>query len=235
MKHGVYTSYGQGCRCDKCRDAHRQAENERRWFKPGAKTRTVVPGWRDQFCPVCEAGPFVQATTHVIKMHGIPADEIRRRWGTLSSEAIRLHTSEQFDKLLAKTKRAKRARLRRWAALVAEEVAQHPDDVTQRCARRWRISYNAAALRLLQLRKAGLTDYREAPPRTTCRRGHPLDGDNVLVNATSGNRQCKTCVLQWRSVRPNNCAECGTPISRQGTRCKSCVMRLRNLKRREAS
>lgn len=233
VNHGRYTTYGSGCRCKACTDAKTQYERQRRWFNPGKRGRTVVPGWRDQFCPVCEAGPFVSATTHVVRVHGITVDEQRERWGILSSDLRRVHTAEAWDEMLHRRRRAVRARLRRWALLLAEEVARHPDDVIERCARRWRISYTAANMRVMRLRRAGLTDYL-APPRTTCRRGHPLVADNVLINATSGHRQCKICVLDWRNLRPKNCPECGTPISRQGTWCRSCAgrrnARIRNLK-----
>ena len=35
--------------------------------------------------------------------------------------------------------------------------------------------------------------------RTECRRGHPLDGDNLYVNPTTGRRRCRICRRENRS------------------------------------
>ena len=35
---------------------------------------------------------------------------------------------------------------------------------------------------------------RQYPAKLThCKRGHPLSGENLYINATSGNRQCRSC------------------------------------------
>jgi hypothetical protein len=45
--------------------------------------------------------------------------------------------------------------------------------------------------------------------KTTCKRGHPLSGDNLYINAASGSRVCRTCMKEHReryAARPEKIA-----------------------------
>lgn len=41
---------------------------------------------------------------------------------------------------------------------------------------------------------------RRQPPKTHCKRGHPLSGDN-LINKSDGSRWCRECKRQWQRDR----------------------------------
>src|SRR5947209_699918 len=107
----------------------------------------VVPGWRDQWCPVCGAGPFVLATMHVVRVHGITKYEARRRWGVLASETYRGGTWERLaggepDSTVPTVVRAKgtNERRARWLKSIAAERAARGDDrLIARMASRWKV------------------------------------------------------------------------------------------------
>lgn len=42
--------------------------------------------------------------------------------------------------------------------------------------------------------------------KTVCKRGHPLEGDNLYTNKRN-QRQCKTCRNNWRRIRKENLAK----------------------------
>lgn len=36
--------------------------------------------------------------------------------------------------------------------------------------------------------------------KTHCKHGHPLSGDNLMINSVKGSRQCKTCRNAWNNA-----------------------------------
>lgn len=170
---------------------------EKKWVR--SQKLTLHPGWRDQFCPVCGAGPFVIATKHVTTYHNMTREEAHRRFGPLISEARSRGLADNFrygetrSNAVMKKKRLSPIRHRQWALLVAEEQQKSGFDLVPRLAKRWRISYAAAWNRLRILRRDGYTIPSVKVRADTCKRGHPFTPENTIAVGDTGWRRCRTC------------------------------------------
>lgn len=215
----------------------------------GERRRDYVEGWRDQYCPICGAGPFVVATTHVTMVHG-------KQKLSLASEDFRLgKRAHAEDRDVASLWRAPPDRYQRWAATYHDERAKGGlIGLKVRLARRWRVSHKAAGRRIVRLRQLGLVSERQmlAPPRpryTHCSKGHPFDEANTHVDS-NGWRNCRRCSAerrlrnrnrrrkrgQWATNHPW-CVECGRvkyPHYAKGL-CRQCYNRAYHATHKRAS
>lgn len=62
-------------------------------------------------------------------------------------------------------------------------------------------------------RRENMAELRRRPPRTHCKRGHPLSGDNLYIAPASGQRVCRICRRRTMSKRHlDDCDYCGRPL-----------------------
>lgn len=120
--------------------------------RSSARTRAnyYVAGYRDQRCPICGQGWFVNASTHVTKKHGLHV-------GGLSSadwrENQRILTDER-DRF-SRDPKVQRRRWQRWAAAVLDERTKGWGYLT-RLSKRWRVTVPGASKRVRLLAQRGM-------------------------------------------------------------------------------
>jgi hypothetical protein len=175
--------------CRACRRVH---------AKKPAKRKTLVPGWRDQECPICGDRWFVNASIHVKKVHGV-------RLRGLSSEAFRENRrilTAESGQLDVRPKEHTQIYYGRWAKVAREEITAGGFYV-ERLAKRWRLTRQGASSRLMRLEDKGLIERpratnrslrSEKDPRTKCLHGHALTPENTYVR--DGIRRCQICLKE---------------------------------------
>lgn len=166
------------------------------------KRKTLVPGWRDQACPVCGERWFVNASIHVKKAHGVHAPG-------LSSEAFRENRkiiNAEIRALEIRPTKHTQIYYARWTRLAQEEIAVGGFYV-QRLAKRWHLTRQGASSRLMRLEERGLIERPRPVNRSQrsakdvqarCRHGHPLTDDNVWIR--NGTRRCRQCLKEQQAA-----------------------------------
>lgn len=164
------------------------------------KTGSYAAGWRDQECPICGAKWFVDASSHVRKVHGL-------RMPGLVSEARRASSAALLEDIDHFKRDAREVwhRHHRWADIATEEHANGGAWV-KRLARRWHISYGGAANRVKTLRRLNLlapTEELSARERRSdrdpCKRGHPRTPENTYW--WNDQRHCRVCQADRQRLR----------------------------------
>lgn len=164
----------------------------------GSRSRNGVSPHCDQYCPICGAGPFVVATAHVTRVHGLTNRECRQRYGVLSNQSFRDGTQERFaggwpstlGPAALRAQLLSPARHKRWIQVATEEQLKGGQWIV-RCAKRWRIPYKTARSRIRVLQSLDLLGSVKVPAHT-CRKGHPLTPQNVWQDRP-GRRLCAVC------------------------------------------
>lgn len=166
-------------------------------------TGTYVPEWRDQACPICDAKWFVNASTHVRKVHGL-------RIPGLVSESLRLNREIIMAELnnFDMSQKAIAQRHRRWVRAILDEQAAGGAYII-RLAKRWRIPHGAANSRVQAMTREGLVARKRKPsdPRRSprddkgvCKRGHLKSPENGHVNQ-KGCWICRICNRDLHRLR----------------------------------
>lgn len=163
-----------------------------------SRSRNGVSSHCNQYCPICRAGPFVVATTHITRIHGLTNKEVHERYGITSSQVFRDGVLERFAKgecvsmgpAAEQMHRSSASKHRRWLKVAREEQLKGGYWIV-RCAKRWHISYAGACSRIHTLKSLGLLE-RVKLPALVCRKGHALTPENTYIDPR-GTKRCRTC------------------------------------------
>lgn len=184
----TYTAPDGRRSCHACRKIQARASTQKR--------RTYVQGWRDQKCPICGDGWFVNAGVHVQKVHGATLRGLVS--ASFSYNARTFSEEHQFGG--EGPKKARKDYWKRWASAALEEIAIGGYYV-ERLAKRWRLTRQGASSRLMRLEERGLIQRprprnrslrSEKDPRTRCLHGHKLTQENTYER--DGIRRCRICL-----------------------------------------
>lgn len=202
-------------RCAACRSKH--------------ELGAFSPGYRDRWCVLCRAGPYVNIAMHFYRSHGIRLS-IRKRaaLGLSPPEVAAFRRARDEDtKRTRKLHKVALARHRRWTTAATEELLAGGDAIGRLMAR-WRVSRPVVIRRLWELRAAGYpVPYLLDGPPGMCKNGlHPKE---------ERGRPCRLCRIEanakYRAARARRCA-CGATIGLRSTSCRTCANRATTAKRK---
>lgn len=139
----------------------RPSDDRTSWEKRGHRHDE---GYRDRYCPVCGAGPFVRASYHMTRIHPEhpqTGDLVSREHRAARREVAKDNPAWREGRHgPAKTIHARR---RRWARQIVEERSKGIQGYRIRLARRWRLTKGGADDRIATVAALGLVNLAKAP------------------------------------------------------------------------